>query len=324
MKKIEELQSYLKEKNFSQLFLLVDSNTSQHCMPILLEKIDEITDRQATLLEIPANEGHKTLKTAEDIINSLMESKADRNSCLISLGGGMIMDLGGFVASIYKRGIQNINVPTTLLSMVDAAIGGKTAVNHSDIKNIIGTFNFQSEVFVDTEFLNTLTNEQIKDGVAEMLKTFLVADEKLCETLLSTPISTETLSTLITPCAEIKERIVSQDPYDLGIRKKLNFGHTLGHAVEVFYNLSHGHSVAIGMYYALGKSVQYCNFPIEKAEKIKQFILANYEIPPYEKDMPQLVSLMRQDKKNEQGKINFILLEDIGQSCLCSIDGDLI
>lgn len=320
MKKIEELQIYLKEKNFSQLFLLVDSNTSKHCMPILLDKIDEITDRQATLLEIQADEGNKTLKTAEDIINSLMESNADRNSCLISLGGGMITDMGGFVASIYKRGIQNINVPTTLLSMVDAAIGGKTAVNHLDIKNVIGAFNFKSEVFIDTEFLDTLTIGQIKDGVAEMLKTFLVADEKLCETLLSVPISIETLSTLITPCAEIKEKIVSQDPYDLGIRRKLNFGHTLGHAVEVFYNLSHGHSVAIGMYYAVEKSIKYCNLPIEKAEKIKQFILTNYEMPPYEKDMPRLLSLIRHDKKNEQGKINFILLEDIGQPCIRSIE----
>ncbi len=321
MKFLEELQTYLIEKNFSQLFLLVDENTSKYCMPILLEKIDEISNRQATLLEVKPNEESKTIQTAEDIIQSLIESKADRQSCVLSLGGGMITDLGGFVATIYKRGIQNINIPTTLLSMIDAAIGGKTAVNFNGIKNVIGCFNFQSEVFIDTEFLSTLNNEQIKGGVAEIVKTMLVSnknfdiDKDLND--LNKFIQTQDIH-IITPfieqCIKNKLSIVANDPLDNTERKKLNFGHTLGHAIEMFYNFSHGHSVAIGMYYALNLSVKYCNFPKQKATKIQDFIKENFPIPNYEKDMPQLIALMQQDKKNKNGKINFVLLEDIGRA----------
>ena len=333
MEKIEQLQSYLQKKQFSQLFLLVDDNTSVNCMPILLEKIDEITDRQAVLLEIPHGEENKTLSTAENIIRSLAQSEADRDSCLLSLGGGVVTDLGGFVSSVFKRGIENINIPTTLVGMADAAIGGKTAVNIDGIKNLIGTFNFgvlkndsvlsydvfKNKVFLDTDFLSTLSVNQIKDGVAEILKTFLVADEGLSRKFLDSPIEKNAVVPYIEPCATIKERIVSQDPYDRGIRKSLNFGHTLGHAVEMFYNLSHGHSVAVGIHYALDLSVKHCNFPYEKAKAILQFIEINYELPPYDKDISQLTDLMRQDKKNTDEKINFILLEDIAKPCLVSV-----
>lgn len=309
MKKIEELQGYLEERNFSQLFLLTDENTSKYCLPILLEKVDILTDRQAVLLEIPAGEENKTLKTAKNLINSLAESDADRNSCLLSLGGGVVCDLGGFIASVYKRGIQNINLPTTLLSMADAAIGGKTALNHSGIKNLIGTFNFKTEVFIDTDFLSTLLYPQIMDGAAEMLKTFLVFDWESAQEMMKTSDFTKINPFLIQHCAQIKENIVAQDPYDTSVRKKLNFGHTLGHAAEMFYGLSHGHSVAIGMHYAIDLSVKHANYSPQKAKEIQNFLELHYTIPDYRKDMAQLIPLMRQDKKNSNGNINFVLLD---------------
>ena len=309
MKNIEQLQTYLTEKDFSQLFILTDDNTSKFCLPVLLEKVDILTDRQTVLLEIPAGEENKTLNTAENIIGSLSESEADRNACIVSLGGGVICDLGGFVSSVYKRGIQNVNVPTTLLAMADAAIGGKTAVNHSGIKNLIGTFNFTSQVFFDAEFLSTLSSSQIMDGIAEMLKTFVMFDYSAAEELMRIKDFTEIKRDLIVRCAEIKEKITLQDPYDRGIRKKLNFGHTLGHAVEMFYGLSHGHSVAVGMHYALDLSVEHAGYDKQRADKVKSFIENNYEIPDYRSDMQQLIPLMRQDKKNTDGEIKFILAD---------------
>ncbi|MBP3254336.1 MAG: 3-dehydroquinate synthase [Bacteroidales bacterium] len=316
MKHIDGLQQYIKENNFSQLFLLTDTNTSVHCMPLLLEKADIIADMQAVLLEIPAGEENKNLQTAENLISALSESRADRNACLLSLGGGCVTDMGGFVASVYKRGIQNINLPTTLLAMVDASVGGKTAVNHSGIKNLIGTFNFKSEVFVDTEFLFSLNEEQILEGSTEMLKTFLVCDAPSALKFIDCRPVLSDITPFINPCIMMKEQTVKADPTDTGIRRKLNFGHTLGHAVEMYYHLPHGVSVAAGMLYALDLSVRHCGFDRVKAGKIEQYIRNNYTVPDYEKDLKELYSLMLNDKKNTDGCINFVLLEDIARPCM--------
>ena len=221
MKDIQELQPYIAANDFSQLFILTDGNTSKYCLPVLLEKAEILADRQASLLEIPAGEENKSLQTADSLITSLSESGADRQACVISLGGGAVTDMGGFVCSVYKRGIKNLNVPTTLTAMADAAIGGKTAVNHSGIKNLIGTFNFTSEVFMDTEFLSSLTQEQIKDGAAEMLKTFLLFDYAKAEKMMQISDFDSMDRDLIKACAEIKEKVVAQDPYDRKERKKL-------------------------------------------------------------------------------------------------------
>ena len=337
MKDITELQKYLESKDFSQLFILVDENTSKHCLPTLLEKVDILTDNQAILLEIPQGEENKNLSTVENLITSLQQSNADRNACLACLGGGVICDLGGFTASIYKRSIERVNIPTTLLAMIDAAIGGKTAVDFGGVKNLVGTFDFNYETFLDTEFLDSLSKNQIMDGVAEILKTFLVSDENLtCEfiqaitnakvsntTIKNENDTTENSNTeneiliqairpFIIKCASIKEDVVHQDCKDKGIRRKLNFGHTLAHAIELFYNLSHGHSVAVGISYALDLSVKHCGFPQKKAVKIQSFIADNYAIPPFKDDMKSLIPLMQQDKKNSGSNINFVLLKDVG------------
>ncbi len=344
MKDITELQKYLESKDFSQLFILVDENTSKHCLPALLEKVDILTDNQAILLEIPQGEENKNFATVENFIASLQQSNADRNACLICLGGGVICDLGGFAASIYKRGIARVNIPTTLLAMIDAAIGGKTAVDFNGVKNLVGTFDFNYDTFLDTEFLISLSQNQLMDCVAEMLKTFLFSDENLAYEFIQAITTAKTFNTstqnentateelnsnieylntetenliqAITPfiikCATIKQDIVKQDSKDNNIRRKLNFGHTLGHAVEVFYNLSHGHAVAVGISYALDLSVKYCGFPLKKAAEIKTFIADNYSIPPFKDDMKSLIPLMQQDKKNSGSNINFVLLKDVG------------
>ncbi|MDO5760079.1 MAG: 3-dehydroquinate synthase family protein, partial [Bacteroidota bacterium] len=257
MQTIDQLQNYLRENQFSQIFILTDENSGKYCLPILLEKADEIADRGATLLEIPAGEENKNIETIKNLSSSLLESNADRNSLLISLGGGVVTDVGGFVASIYKRGIQNINIPTTLLAMVDASIGGKTGVNLNGIKNALGTFNTDTITLVDTDFLQTLPYKEILSGVGEMLKTFLVLDKEM----LAKFISKKDLQTIedefILRCMELKESVVEQDVFDNKRRKILNFGHTLGHAFEGYYSLlekksiTHGEAVVIGIYYAM-------------------------------------------------------------------------
>ncbi|MCF0211090.1 MAG: 3-dehydroquinate synthase [Bacteroidales bacterium] len=316
MRKINDLQQYLVEKDFSQIFLLVDENTSTHCLPILLEKVDEISDKQAILLEIPSGEENKTLATVENICTSLLESNADRNSVLISLGGGVITDIGGFVASIYKRGIQNINIPTTLLAMIDASIGGKTGVDLCGVKNSIGTFNNNTISFLDTEFLGTLDKREIMNGVAEMLKTFLVADKDYTEKLIGKKTFDTIEDDFIWRCIKIKETIVEQDFHDKDARKVLNFGHTLGHAFESCFlqeqKLLHGEAVAIGMYYALKLSEIKQRNKNLFLENIFLFLEKNFVILDLHKNLPALLPFVKNDKKAFKDVVYFVLLKDIG------------
>lgn len=311
---ILDLQSYLLEHHFSQIFLLVDENTEKYCMPILLEKIDEITDRQATLLEIPSGEQNKSINTALNIINSLEESFADRESVIISLGGGMVTDLGGFVASIYKRGVQAVNVPTTLLAMVDAAIGGKNGVNYKGIKNLIGCFNPNVLTFLDVDFLSTLSKENMLSGLSEMLKTFLIADSLSLSKVLNIKDFASIDSSLIMRAAQIKEEIAKKDFLDKGYRRVLNFGHTIGHVIEAIQNgkLLHGYAVAIGMYYALLLSEDIVGLKHDEVKEVYDFLSRNYTIPHLkDKDVDLLWEKIMQDKKTTNNKPHFVLLQSI-------------
>ncbi len=318
---LKQLQDYLQQADFSKIFILVDDITSEKCLPILIEQAEYIADKQASILEVPSKEQDaKNITTALSLIDSLLEDKADRKSCLIALGGGMITDLGGFVASIYKRGIQLINVPTTLIGMVDASIGGKTAVNYKGLKNVIGTFNFDSITFLSRKFLSTLNKEQILDGLSEMLKTFIVSDNQSLQSLMEVENFRKIPKELILRCAKIKQQIVEQDPYDYNIRRKLNFGHTLAHALESYSKgkISHGHAVAIGMYYALDLSQIKLALNKSTAENIKEFICKNYNILDIKPITSELIPYLYQDKKNADGKIMFVLLNDIA-SCQTDI-----
>ena len=319
MKPIEELQNYLVDNAFSQIFVLTDENTGKYCLPLLLEKVDEISDKQATLLEIPAGEESKSMETVINLCNSLAESNADRNAVFISLGGGVITDIGAFVSSIYKRGIQSINIPTSLLAMVDASIGYKTGINLNNIKNIIGSFNTNTLTFIDTEFIKTLPNEELLNGVAEMLKTFLVMDKKFLEKFISKQDFHHIEDEFILRCIELKESVVAKDIYDKKERKILNFGHTIGHALESFYlsqnkMISHGKAIAIGMFYALLLSEKKYNINNEVFLPIYQFLKNHFPIIELNKELLNaLMPYLYNDKKTLNSLLNFVLLKQIGE-----------
>ena len=315
---INQLQDYLVKNNFSQIFILTDENVGQHCLPLLLEKAEEISDKGASLLEIPAGEASKSFETVQNLCSSLLESNADKHCLLISLGGGVITDIGGFVASIYKRGIQNINIPTSLLAMTDAAIGYKTGVNLTGVKNAIGTFNSNTLTFIDTNFLQTLPQKEILSGLGEMLKTFLVADKKYLNDFIAQNNTKKIDDKFIFRCIELKENIVKEDIFDTGKRKILNFGHTLGHAFESYYSsfprekqISHGQAVVIGIYYALKLSEKKYNISEQTFRPIYNFILQHFTIPSVKQVFDKIKPMLYNDKKTRANTLNFVLLEDV-------------
>jgi 3-dehydroquinate synthase len=314
------LVTFLADRNYSKLFVLVDTNTSSNCLPHFLAQV--ATEIEIEIIEIESGENHKTIETCVQLWHSLTELGGDRKSLLINLGGGVISDIGGFVASTFKRGIDFINVPTTLLGMVDASIGGKNGVDLDHLKNQIGVINSPKAVLIDTTFLGTLAQNEMRSGLAEMLKHGLIFDKeywnKFCDL---GQLTSDDLDELIYESVSIKNTIVSQDPTENGIRKALNFGHTLGHAIESYFleneskkNLLHGEAIAMGMilesYLSMGKKM------ISKTEylEIKSVIRTTFDlIELEEKDINPIIELMLHDKKNEYGKVQFALLDGIGK-----------
>lgn len=324
MHHIEELQTFLLEHHYSQIFVLTDENTGKYCLPLLLEKAEAIADQQAVLLEVsPSGEANKNFSTITHLCTSLLKSNADRDSLIISLGGGVITDIGSFVASIYKRGIQNFNIPTSLLAMTDASIGYKTGINLCDTKNAIGTFNTRTLTFIDTSFLSTLPREEFFNGLAEMLKTFLCLDKESLSVLLSKNDFQNMESSLIHRCIALKESIVAQDLYDNDRRRILNFGHTLAHAFESLSLsqkrfLPHGQAVAIGMFYAIHLSVNIFNLEAEKFSLVLSFLREHYHIPSIDgQTLHLLMPFLLNDKKSQDRRLSFVLLQDIQQPALC-------
>jgi len=314
------LVTFLADRRYSKLFVLVDTNTSSNCLPHFLAQV--ATEIEIEIIEIESGENHKTIETCVQLWHSLTELGGDRKSLLINLGGGVISDIGGFVASTFKRGIDFINVPTTLLGMVDASIGGKNGVDLDHLKNQIGVINSPKAVLIDTEFLGTLAQNEMRSGLAEMLKHGLIFDKeywnKFCDL---GQLTSDDLDELIYESVSIKNTIVSQDPTENGIRKALNFGHTLGHAIESYFleneskkNLLHGEAIAMGMilesYLSMEKKM------ISKTEylEIKSVIRSTFDlIELEEKDINPILELMLHDKKNEYGKVQFALLDGIGK-----------
>jgi 3-dehydroquinate synthase len=245
---------------------------------------------------------------------------ATRHSLMINLGGGMVTDLGGFAASTFKRGIHYINIPTTLLSMVDASVGGKTGINFGGLKNEIGVFNNADCVILDTTFLQTLDQENILSGYAEMLKHALISDENMwTEHILYSPLTSNLspLTSMIAQSVAVKQRIVTEDPTEKGLRKALNLGHTAGHAFESLAlertPILHGYAVAYGLVVELYLSCVKTGFPTDKMRQTVQFIKEHYgKMTVTCDDYPHLLELMHHDKKNEGSAINFTLLANIG------------
>ena len=294
----------------ARFVILVDENTYAHCLVPLVSTVARL--QEAELLEVPVGEECKDLAIARQIWESLLESGADRNTVLVNLGGGCVSDLGGFVAAGYKRGIRHINVPTTLVGMIDASLGGKTAVNLAGSKNQVGFFHQPVAVCIEPAFLDTLPTEEMKNGLCEMLKTLLIGDpdgyESLCKML--TGGNVEMPDSMITTCVDIKNAIVKADPYDQGLRKVLNLGHTFGHAIEAYSHLPHGQAVGVGMVAALYLSVQKLGLPEAVLSRYRQAIGQLVDIPRYTlRDTEGLLSYMRQDKKNADGDIRCVLLQ---------------
>lgn len=298
--------------NASQVFILTDENVAPFWLP---EVAHWLRCESAIDIVIKPGEQHKNLQTVQRIWKTLMKHHADRNALLINLGGGVITDLGGFAASTYKRGIKFINVPTTLLSMVDAAIGGKTGIDFGGAKNQIGTFAEAEEVLVNPVFLSTLPRREILSGLAEMLKYGFIADAKLLAANL------ENYQDHILRAGEIKREIVAKDPTEQGLRKILNFGHTLGHAIESHClttecPLLHGEAVALGMAGALWLSVKQCGLDakvLQDYEKRLPMLLSEADLALSDADVEPIMDYLAHDKKNKGEKPQFVLLEAVGK-----------
>ncbi len=327
-----ELNTCLKSSNFSKIFVIVDSNTHNFCYANFISKIE--TNLEIEIIEIEAGEIHKTIDTCVGVWSALSNLNADRKSLIINLGGGVVTDLGGFVASTYKRGIKYINVPTSLLAMVDASVGGKTGVDLDTLKNQIGVINIPEMVLVDTSFLSTLPENEMRSGLAEMLKHGLIFSEQYWNKFKDLSLlNIEDLDELIYESILIKQNIVDIDPSEDNLRKTLNFGHTLGHAIESYYlsnpdkpNLLHGEAVAIGMVLACYLSFKLCDFSEEKNQEIKDDITKIFgRITINEASYNPIIELLKHDKKSEHGNINFVLLEAIGKPKInCLVENSLI
>ncbi|MES2590757.1 MAG: 3-dehydroquinate synthase [Bacteroidota bacterium] len=315
----KDINQFLKtnKNSFSKLFILVDENTLKHCYPQLVATIPAFEN--AEIIEIESGEESKNIEVCAQLWATLSELGADRQSLLVNLGGGVIGDMGGFIASTFKRGISFINIPTTLLSQVDASIGGKVGVDLNHLKNEIGLFSNPLAVFIDSAFLNTLDRRQLLSGFAEMIKHALIADADYWKKIKKADsINFEKFDSLIETSIRIKNKVVQEDPFEKNSRKLLNFGHTIGHAIETYFleqqkSLLHGEAIAVGMICEAYLSNQILKLPNETLNDITGLISNTYTpVGLDKKDIPTLIELMSHDKKNEKGKLNFSLLSDIG------------
>ena len=325
----KELSNLITTNNYSTLFILVDENTFTHCYPKFIPNLE--TDKRIEVIEIESGEINKNLETCVGVWNAITELGGDRKSLIITLGGGVITDLGGFVASCFKRGIDFVNIPTTLLSMVDASVGGKTGVDLGVLKNQIGLFANPEMVIVDIDYLTTVTDREIKSGTAEILKYGITYDLKLLNEIKDN--KKLVISDLIHRSIAIKNEVVLQDPKEQSLRKILNFGHTLGHAIESFYlesedkeNLTHGEAIAIGMVCECFMSAKLLGFPTEKVNEVKEIVLSIYnKVNLLKEDFSDIMELLKHDKKNINGQVNFVLLNDYQDYKIdCKVPEDII
>ncbi|WP_160137740.1 3-dehydroquinate synthase [Chryseobacterium sp. c4a] len=312
-----QLNDFLHEKTFSKIFILVDENTHEYCLPVLLGNME--TDLGFEILEIEAGEEMKNIQTANQLWEILTEMQADRKALVINLGGGVITDMGGFVASTYKRGIQFINIPTTLLSMCDASIGGKTGIDLMHYKNMVGTFAFPEQIFIYPQFLETLPFKELRSGFAEMLKHGLIADKAHWNQLIQIhKLNVESVTPYIQNSMDIKQDVVEKDFHESNIRKTLNFGHTIGHAVESLClqqgnPILHGEAVAMGMISEAHLAFLENLISEEDSRIIIENIQRYYpylDISDFKDE--DITALLLNDKKNVDSKINFSLLTGIG------------
>ena len=317
------LNELINNNNYSKIFVLVDTNTHEYCLSRLLSFI--ATDCLIEIIEIPDGEIHKTIETCSGVWETLSDLDGDRKSLLINLGGGVVTDLGGFVASCFKRGIDFVNIPTSLLAMVDASVGGKNGVDLGKLKNQIGVINNPKLVLIDTEYLATLPQNQMRSGLAEMLKHGIIYSKPYWDKMKDlSKLTLSDLDQLIHESVVIKNTIVLEDPTEKGVRKTLNFGHTLGHAIESFYleeaslpELLHGEAVAIGMILAAYISFKQEKLPEQDLKEITAVIMNSFQKVIIDTSyQDKIIDLMKYDKKNTHGNINFVLITNIGKTTI--------
>lgn len=313
-----DLTAAISECEHDRLFVLTDETTARLCWPVVS---DMRALAGAQLITIPAGDTHKSLDTLASVWQQLGQGGCTRHSCMVNLGGGMVTDLGGFAAATFKRGINFINIPTTLLAMVDASVGGKTGINFGGLKNEIGAFCDSRTVLLSPIFLDTLDANNLRSGYAEMLKHGLISNVAMWSELLRFPLETPNFTELVRMVGEsvkVKERIAAEDPHEQGIRKALNLGHTVGHAFESWAMkggkpILHGYAVAFGMIAELYLSSLKMGFPTDRLHQTCNFIRQYYgSLPITCDDYSTLLQLMLHDKKNTSGAINFTLLADVG------------
>lgn len=320
---------WLRSRNYVGWVVLVDEMTKQYCLPRLEELIK---DDKVILIEVPAGERHKHLETCQFIWEEMFRAGVGRRWCMLNLGGGVIGDMGGFAASTFKRGIDFVQIPTTLLSQVDASVGGKLGIDFYEVKNSIGVFKNPEAVWIDPAFLHTLSAREVRSGYAEIVKHALIADAaQWMELKKLTNLDRADWQQIIPASVSIKRDIVEQDPHERGLRKALNFGHTIGHAIESHWlptddRLLHGEAIGAGMIMEAWISTQQDQLTGAELKEVTEYILSIYDhqsIP--ESIFPKLIDLMRQDKKNDDERINFTLLTSIGQAKVnATVEVDLI
>ncbi len=315
---LEQLQLWLNHQTYSQILVLVDSNTAQFCLPILEQALAKW---ELSIIRIEAGEVHKNINTCQLIWADMLRYKTDRQALLLNLGGGVIGDMGGFCASTYKRGIDFVQLPTTLLAQVDASVGGKLGVDFEGIKNGIGLFCNPKAVFMNATFFQTLPAEQIKSGYAEILKHALIADSNYWQYLMTIKdLKNINWQTIVQQSLPIKQTIVAADPLEKGLRKSLNFGHTIGHAIESLSwesssPLLHGYTVALGIVIESYWSYKILGFPKEHLNQISRYILTIYPKYNLQKlNLDKIKKLVWQDKKNTYQQINCTLLQQLGKT----------
>jgi len=312
----QEWNHFIESAAYSKLIVLVDENTKVHCLPILMQYS---VYEDWLIIEIPAGEEHKNLETCQIIWTALMTADVDRKALMVNLGGGVIGDMGGFCAGTYKRGIDFVQFPTTLLAQVDASIGGKLGIDFHRVKNSIGIFQNPKAVFLYTGFLETLSLRELRSGFAEIIKHGLIANALEWDYIkIETDLQPINWTKYIYQSLLVKQHIVEIDPFEKGLRKALNFGHTIGHAVESYFldtpaPLLHGEAIAIGMMAETYLSYRLAELSYPQLQEISDYLLKIYDLIPVPSAAYELLfSYMANDKKNENQQINFSLIEPIG------------
>ncbi len=308
------LSCILAQLSFSRLVVLTDTNTQSNCLPVVKGALPQDT----LFVSVPPGEIHKNLDTCSFIWGKMTEAALDRKALMLNLGGGVITDMGGFCASLYKRGIRFVNMPTTLLSQVDASVGGKLGIDFQGLKNHLGVFNEPETVVIAREFLGTLPKAELRSGYAEILKHGLIRDEAYFQSLKSEDWETQDWEKLIYHSVAIKNAVVQADPKEAGLRKILNFGHTIGHAFESYFldtpnHLLHGQAIALGMVCEGFLSFQKIGFSYEELDLLTKTMLRIYGKVDFSTDeLDPILDLCLQDKKNEGSTLMFSLLASIG------------